>query len=133
MITTIQSSDKGDFSEMGLGSVDTVDIQQQAFIRSIADESARTAVNQTLITLGINPANPIEAQKDFATIREVRLLLQDREIHKDLAYVREFRSTMDTVKTKGVVTALKFIVVGAVALAVAGVMHTFNLIHFGGR
>ena len=42
--------------------------------REIAREAARAAVPEALRTLGVDTDNPIEVQKDFATLRDIRHL-----------------------------------------------------------
>ena len=53
----------------------TVDERRQgheALMREIADKAAHAAVIETLTTLGIDPTDPREAQKDFAWLRSYR-------------------------------------------------------------
>ncbi len=81
----------------------------------IADEAAEKAVKQVLLTLGINTGNPIEVQKDMATLRELRFLVDDREIQEDLIYLRTFRKTMQAVKSKGLITAVGMVTTAILA------------------
>ncbi len=43
----------------------------QAPLQQIADVAAQKAVRETLLLLGIDVENPIEAQKQFAVLREL--------------------------------------------------------------
>ncbi len=48
----------------------------EALLKQIAFEAARQAVEQTLISHGIDPENPFEFQKDMLHLREWRLRVE---------------------------------------------------------
>lgn len=87
----------------------------QALMRSMAQEAADEAVKRTLLTLGIDPDNPIQAQRDMATLRELRELVESEEFQKDLLHLRRWRKTMDGVERKGILAALGLMCVGGIA------------------
>lgn len=87
-----------------------------AIIEKISREVSITAVRRTLVSLGIDPRDPIEAQKDMAALREVRLLLSDQEFQRDLAQIRAWRTSLDQVKLKGFLVAVGFVCMGGLAL-----------------
>lgn len=89
-------------------------------MRIIAEAAAKAAVEETLLTLGIDARDPIQAQKDFMILREVGKLVMDSEFRKDMEHLRTWRLAVKEVKTKGLVTLVGIIVTGAVALMVAG-------------
>lgn len=104
-----------------------MDRETQALMTQIAEEAADRAVKQTLITLGIDWEDPIGAQKDMATLREVRVLVEDPETQKDLLHLRRWRKTMDNVESKGTLGAIGLICMGGMAL----VLYAFRIKLFG--
>lgn len=75
--------------------------EQQIWMHHIADRAANSAVHDTFVRLGLDPDRPIEAQKDFAAMRELRLLVADEEWQKDQIHIRRWRKTMDSAQSKG--------------------------------
>jgi hypothetical protein len=59
-----------------------------AIAAAAAEEAATRAVNKTLLLIGIDSANPLAAQRDFATLREVVKIVSDLEYRKDWEHVR---------------------------------------------
>jgi len=84
-------------------------------IKVMAHEAAEEAVRRTLTTLGIDATNPIEAQRDMAALRELRDLVEDPELQKDLLHLRRWRKTMDTVETKGILVMVSLLISGIAA------------------
>jgi hypothetical protein len=97
----------------------------ELLIRQVADETARRAVESTLITLGIDQDNPLETQRDMAALRELRELVRDEEFQKDLAYLRAWRLAMSHMQNKGLLTLVGIIMAGIVAAVIAGVRSLF--------
>jgi hypothetical protein len=97
-----------------------LDLETQALVRQMADESAERAVKRTLTALGIDHNRPLEVQKDLAALRELRELVTDGEYQKDMVHLRTWRRTMDQVKSKGIMTAIGFFVIGFVAFVLNG-------------
>lgn len=91
-----------------------------AELRDIAEQAAKEAVRETLLTLGIDVANPIQAQKDMMLLREVGKLVMDSEFRKDMEHLRTWRVAVQEVKKKGLVTLVGLIVTGVVGLILAG-------------
>lgn len=104
-----------------------MDQETQALMKQMAEDAADVAVRKTLISLGTDPANPIEAQKDMAALRELRLLIDDPETQKDLLHLRRWRKTMDTVESKGFMAAVSLVCFGGIAL----VLYAFRVKLFG--
>lgn len=71
-------------------------------IHDVATRAAREAVDQTFLRLGICAGEPIEVQKD-------------------MAHLREWRTTTESVKRKGAVTVAGLIVSGLLAALWLGV------------
>lgn len=84
-----------------------MDKETEALIKVVAHDSAKSAVHGTLVSLGIDPNNPIDSQHDFAMFRE---LMEDGELRKDLEFARSFRESMDTVKKATVRSAVGFVI-----------------------
>jgi hypothetical protein len=49
-----------------------MDAETRALVEQVAEEAARRAVRETLLTLGIEADNPVEFQKDTAHLRAWR-------------------------------------------------------------
>lgn len=84
-----------------------MDKQTESLVKVVAHDAAKRAVHETLISLGIDPSNPIDSQHDFAVFRE---LMDDGELKKDLQFARAFRESMDTVKKATVRSAVGFVI-----------------------
>lgn len=91
------------------------------YMQEVSEKAADKAVRDMLLRLGINPDDPIEAQKDFAAMREFRELTLDYEWQKDQLHLRRWRRAMDTVETKGIMAAIAFMMIGAVGFIIYGV------------
>lgn len=102
-----------------------MDQQTKTLVNQIAEETAKKAVNQTLISLGIDANNQIDVQKDMMALRELRDLLDDPEIQQDLLHIRKWRKAADAVQFKGFKAAVSFIVLGILGLAWYGFKTTF--------
>jgi len=90
-------------------------------MQEVSEKAADKAVRDMLLRLGINPDDPIEAQKDFAAMREFRELMLDQEWQKDQLHLRRWRKAMDTIETKGILTGMGFMVIGVVGFVIYGV------------
>jgi hypothetical protein len=65
--------------------------------RSIAKVAAKEALSEMLITLGVDPDEPTEMQKD-------------------MAFVRSLRESSEAVKRQGLLTAIGILVAGVLGL-----------------
>ncbi len=65
--------------------------------RSIAKVAAKEALSEMLITLGVDPEEPTEMQKD-------------------MAFVRSWRESSEAVKRQGLLTAIGILVAGVLGL-----------------
>ena len=90
-------------------------LKDQALLEQIARSAAEAAVKDTLTKLGIDHSDPIAAQRDFQALREVRHLVTDQEYQADLMHLRNWRKTMEGVKSKGSLTFIGLIVTGVMA------------------
>lgn len=64
-------------------------------IRKIARESAKEAVRETLLTLGVDADEPLEVQKD-------------------MQHLRDWRNASATVKKQGLITAVGILTAGII-------------------
>jgi len=87
-----------------------MDKETEALIEVVAHDAAKKACHDTLISLGIDPDNPLDSQKDFARLREI---LDDPELVDDFAFIREFRKAVTGAKTKSWMTMLGLVITGA--------------------
>jgi len=89
---------------------------EDTHVRNIAEEAATRAVEKTapvvvestLLSLGIDPKNPIEAQKDSA-------------------FVRQTRKRCETASNKAIVTMIGLLVLGGAGAIWAGIKSGFTL------
>lgn len=93
-----------------------LDKQTQALMEQIAKEAADKAVERTLITIGIDYSNPIETQKDMATLHELRVLTSDEEFRQDLLHLRKWRRNMERIESKGLMVAAGMVCFGCIAM-----------------
>lgn len=92
-----------------------------ALIERIAAEAARKAVQDTLTKLGIDHADPLAAQRDFAALREVRQLVESPDYQADLMHLRTWRKSMENVRSKGLLTVVGLLVTGLAAAMWLGI------------
>ncbi len=74
----------------------------RAEMEEIAEMAAKKAVNDMFVRLGVDPGDPIEAQKDFA-------------------HLRKWRKSVEAMSMKAAMTALVTIVTGALAALWVGI------------
>lgn len=73
-----------------------MDPETKALIEDVAQEAANKAVEGALTKLGVDHQNPIEMQQDFARLRE-------------------WRTSVDAIRRKGILTVVGVLVTGALA------------------
>lgn len=99
--------------------------ETRLYMQEVSEKAAEKAVRDMLLRLGINPDDPIEAQKDFAAMREFRELMLDQEWQKDQLHLRRWRKAMDTVETKGIMAGMGFLLIGVAGFIVYGIKTKF--------
>ena len=90
------------------------DPDQELQLRSIAEAVSVKTVEQMLVRLGIDHQRPIEAQKDLAALREIRMLLTDGEFQKDMTHLRQWRRAMESATSKGFLALTGMLFLGGV-------------------
>lgn len=89
-------------------------------IDELVARAARSAVAETLTALGVSTGNPIEAQETFASLRGLVKIFSDKDFQADLAHLRTWRRSVDTVKSKGLSLLTAAVVTGLLAWVVTG-------------
>lgn len=100
-----------------------VDVPNAAHIEEIAERAATKAVHSILITLGVDVENPLEAQRDFHTLRDLTKLAADPEFQKDLAHIRAWRKRSEAISAKGALAFLTALITGAATALWVGLQH----------
>jgi len=72
----------------------------------MADDTARAAVKEVLLSLGLDAEDPIEIQEQFAALRALLKMISDPEFKKDMEAVRSWRETQERVRNAGIVAAV---------------------------
>lgn len=97
-----------------------LDEQTERVIRQVADQAARQAVTEVLTALGLDPKNPIEAQRDMATLRLMRDTIVDEDYQRDMLHLRRWRRAMDSVQDKSLTAAAGILTSGILAALYLG-------------
>lgn len=90
-------------------------------LKDTAKEAAENAVNHTMLILGVDVNDPLQAQKDFQTMREVGTLVMDPEYRKDLESVRTWRLRLEQIKAKSLSVIVSVVVAGILAALWIGI------------
>lgn len=91
-----------------------------AQMEALAETVASKVVEEMLIKLGIDHSRPLEVQHDFLALREVRVLLTNKEFQADLSHLRKWRQAMESGASKGFLAVVTLLVSGFVAIIVLG-------------
>lgn len=81
-----------------------------ALLKGVANEAARAAVRETLLTLGINVNDPIAAQENFSALRE----FSKPENRAALAWAKKTQAFTGSIVFKA---AMTFVVIGVLGAA----------------
>lgn len=91
-----------------------------AQMEALAETVASKVVEEMLIKLGIDHSRPLEVQHDFLALREVRVLLTNKEFQADLSHLRKWRQAMESGTSKGVIAIMTLLISGVAAIFVVG-------------
>lgn len=105
---------------------DHIDERTRLVMKEISESTAENTVTTLLLRLGLDPNDPIAAQRDFAAMRELADLVQDDEWRKDQLHLRRWRRTMDQLESKGFMALVGFGVLGSLALALVWIKTKFG-------
>lgn len=89
-------------------------------LEQIARDAAEQAVQRILVGLGIDAADPIAVQQDFARMRSLRALLDDSAFQADLVHLRRWRVAVETSTKAGLRTSIGLLVTGLLTLLTLG-------------
>lgn len=99
-------------SRINVGDLKPGDI---ALLKDIAEAAAERAVKMTFIAMGLDPADPIAAQRDFSFLRDMTVRTRDPAFNDDMNWVRRTRVRWDGMLGK--------VLVGVFGIAALGGLH----------
>ena len=91
-----------------------------ALVKDVAEVAAQSAVDRTLVGLGIDPKNPIEAQKMFGALRTIADGIADSEAVADREWAHRACKLSEGMFGKAILTAVAISVVGEANADVGG-------------
>jgi hypothetical protein len=94
-------------SRINIGDLKPGDV---ALLRDVAESAAEKAVNKTFIAMGLDPSEPLSAQRDFNFLRG---LVHDDELRSDMDYLRRVRKRSEGMAGKAINTAIGLAVLGS--------------------
>jgi hypothetical protein len=97
-------------------------------MEEIAERAATKAIATVFTSIGIDISKPIEAQRDFHTLRDLTKLAGDSEFQKDLQHMRIWRTRTETMTTKGMLAILTAAVGGVVTVFVYGLQNIVSVL-----
>lgn len=93
----------------------------RAQMEALAETVASKVVEEMLIELGIDHAHPLEVQHDFLALREMRVLLTDKEFQADLSQLRKWRLSMESMGSRSALAIITLLISGFAAIIVLGI------------
>lgn len=100
-----------------------MDEQTRIMMEQVAEEASVRAIKRTLTSLGMDHTQPIEVQKDMASLRHFRKIIDDPEFQADMLHLRKWRKALDAVQNKSILASIGVIVAGALAATWIGIQH----------
>lgn len=79
--------------------------EMEALVNEVARRAAVQAVNSTLLSIGIDTRDPLKAQEQFASVREMHRFFGSDDGKADLRHLRRWRESMEKMQSKGFVSA----------------------------
>lgn len=92
-----------------------MDDQTKRIMKDVVSEAADEAVRKALVSLGVDPTNPLETQRDMAALRELREMASDEAFQRDMMHLRRWRKAMDGIQNKGILTVVSILFSGICA------------------
>lgn len=93
----------------------------QIILKKTVEAAVETAISETLLKIGIDTDEPIHAQEQMASLRDISKMLHDEEFKKDLSYVRRWRKSAEEVSNVGLKTAVGILITGFFGMLVFSV------------
>lgn len=100
-------------------------------MKQLAKEAAREAVQETLVSLGIEVSDPIAAQETFARMRKMTRLMESDRFERNLLFLDRWASNTEKVVEAGWKSTATFVVSSGLAF-IAFVTKDWWLMHFRG-
>lgn len=83
-----------------------------ALLKDVAEAAATSAVEKTFIAMGLDPKDPIAAQKDFSYLRDMTSRARDQALADDMNWLRRTRLRCEGISGK--------VIMGVVGVATVG-------------
>lgn len=80
----------------------------QEDIRVVVQET----VKETLISIGIDPREPIKTQQKMQTLHEISEMFKSQDFQADLTHLRKWRVSVNQISNVGIRTAVGIVVTG---------------------
>lgn len=96
---------------------------QEDEIQHIVDTAVKKAVEDVLLSLGINVKDPLKSQQTMANIRSMSEMVDDPEFRADQLHLRQWRKSMESASKVTIKTAMGMVVTGVVGAVLVGVQH----------
>lgn len=81
---------------------------------------AKQAVEETLMSIGVDTKNPLQAQASFAALRNLVGVFSDPDFQADLQHLRAWRVSVSQARSKGLLTVVGAAVTGTFFLLLLG-------------
>jgi hypothetical protein len=98
-----------------------------ALLRDVAEAAAEKAVKSTFVALGLDPDDPINAQKNFVFLRNLAAAGEDPEAQADAQWLRRTRKRAEGIVGKAFTTAVGVTVLHVIYLNVSGLKSALNV------
>jgi len=93
-----------------------MDDTARALVREISEQTAEQTVKRTLTALGVDHDNPLEVQRDLASLREIREILTDQEFKQDMIYIRRSRKLFESIQVRLIIVFVGLLATGGAGL-----------------
>lgn len=89
-------------------------------LEAMAHSAAKQAVQETLMTMGVDSSNPLAAQRIFGTLNDLAQTFSDKNTQADMAHLRAWRTSVENIKSKTVMTLAGIATASAIAIFTVG-------------
>lgn len=86
----------------------------------IVSRAAKSAVRETLMAIGVDTGNPIEAQATFATLRQIARTFGEPDFQADLNHLRVWRRAVSGLRQHALTVTLSILLTAAIAWMASG-------------
>ena len=103
-----------------------MDAATKALIEETAKVVAKKTVHDTLLSLGLDPDDKIETQRDMVALRKLTVIINSSDFLTNMQFLTEWRTGTLEVKKKSVIAVVGLFAAGLIALLVLGLHSFFN-------